>query len=526
MGTYLEENSKQSIEKLFSEYEALCEIGDKQEITNFFKRIKAALGFLLNTTEVVKVNTNEGQKYVVYSLRNDAEEYALVLVALTNGFDKRMGDILESLDEPAFHSSHFFGEDLKKAILQLWRFEEIAAALAKELYKSIGGKCTIEDLLDIVEAVEEEMDRFKIPMDNVLDASLDVLAELYRTQKGNIIAQELADYQEIRKIPTVDTLKKASYETICNGETEHWDNRAEALAYYRGAMKHSQGEVLRNYKRIFMQLWEGAVYCSDDILPEEIKVCSVKNCEAEQYFHKGEEGCLKVGAKEGRMIFATREAAWITANRLNLLAIMKDMSERFKVVEEKELTYHDDVKYKPYLADIYKEKNLNEMFVNVQRLLGEKEYQPEVYAIFCAERGKRQNLGDILYDAGKIVFDKLSGGFCNVPRLDVICGDMQDVEATDHVYLFNGGLHERILLADVAYKGKIGIMMYKISCSTFFPKAESETIRGEIKTELMLYETVPGISKRFLKLWDGITDYYKMNIRNKTGLAELIYKAD
>lgn len=51
----------------------------------------------------------------------------------------------------------------------------------------------------------------------------------------------------------------------CYGNTETWENRADAMAFYMKAMAASEGSECERYKNIFVALAAGEKNCSDGV---------------------------------------------------------------------------------------------------------------------------------------------------------------------------------------------------------------------------------------------------------------------
>jgi hypothetical protein len=63
----------------------------------------------------------------------------------------------------------------------------------------------------------------------------------------------------------IDTVRKLrTIKTVCYGEEQIWDDRAEAEAYFLEAMFGSDGSERERYTNIYQKLLMGLAVCSDN----------------------------------------------------------------------------------------------------------------------------------------------------------------------------------------------------------------------------------------------------------------------
>lgn len=59
-------------------------------------------------------------------------------------------------------------------------------------------------------------------------------------------------------------MKKEKIKITCYGETEIWEDRAKAMAFYFGGMCECDGSERERYTNIYCQLMEGKTEISDE----------------------------------------------------------------------------------------------------------------------------------------------------------------------------------------------------------------------------------------------------------------------
>ena len=60
---------------------------------------------------------------------------------------------------------------------------------------------------------------------------------------------------------------KTRQHTICYNQREEWNDRQEAIKFFRDAMMNSEGSEHERYFKIWSELETGETICSDERLP-------------------------------------------------------------------------------------------------------------------------------------------------------------------------------------------------------------------------------------------------------------------